>query len=242
MAFLGIAELRRLGLSGGLGEMPPAAFESRARSVLQLIASSMDDVVTGIDSHSRPQINGAMTTLQYMDDGSSSGWLEGRTSKNEALATLRSLIGEADRAEPGWVDSYVFGAPSRQVEAFRAGAVEVATRMRNRAASSDFDKAALTVKELQARGVDPSTYRGAVITGADASLIDLTTSAWGRKVTEDEANARKAQCNFTTVFTGEQTWVQYIEGCWNVPWWGKYAAVPVLLGLAYAVARGARGR
>lgn len=265
MAFLGYHEMRRIGAQGmrglgecrtcapsrpvarwvsglgGLGEMPPPGFEDAARGILKTVASFVDYIIAGIDSHDRPTINSALTSLEYMDDGSSTGWTEGRASKNEALSVLRSLIGEADRAEPGWIDSY-FGTPPKQVAAFRAGAQEISVRMRNRAGSTDFDKAALTTSELQARGVDPSTYKGAVITGADAALIDLSTSAWGAKVSQDETNARKAQCNFTTVLTGEQSWVQYFEGCWQIPWWGKYVAGVLVVASAYAAARGARGR
>lgn len=221
---------------GGLGDLPPEQYLSAARGMLTDYAATLDDILQGLTDGDRPWVDLKLKELGEAYDLSETGWQEGRASKMSALSSVRRLLAEIDMAEPSWWASYM-GAPPKEVEGAKAGVVIIATRLRNRAASPDFDKAALTAGELAARGIDPNTHTGAVVTGSDAEAIISNEAIHDAMIRRQDEEARRQQCRFSAVLTNEIGPYDYAKKCvWEpLPTGVKVAAGGVVLIGLYAM-------
>jgi hypothetical protein len=185
----------------GLGSLPVES-RAEAREYLLWLADEAMQAATAL------QAGDQATTNQRIDDlrlaSIPDGFDEGLASYKTVTATLNNALAELNREEPSWWQAWN-GTPPKQVDAFVQAANAIAIRLKNRAASSDFDKPALTASEQTDRGILPGTYSGGTITGADADALARAEAEWKKKVEEDQQNACKNACNPLTLFTGEMT-------------------------------------
>lgn len=193
-----------VGLSG-LGAAPSADVRERARALLQNLAALADMAVSDLRAQDLESVEWAIGDATSWDDLAWSGWSEGRATKNEVAAALRQALAEVKRDAPGWFEGWT-GTPPKQVAAFISAAEAISIRLKNRAASSDFDAPA-------------------IVEGDDARRLEAAEGDWQAKVEEDERLARGNECSPIRMLTGEVSPDEYLKHCAGLPWWARAAAL-----------------